>query len=618
MKLCLDTEEYNNKPNHKQVIQINKRIVKNQIDISPKQLASEIVKGKSFVPATFNKDADGKYKRQIKLWNSQQIICLDFDEGMTIEQAKREFKNNAMFIYTTFNHSSDHHKFRVVMAANKVITDYKELQVIYDYLHNKYPMADSSCTDGSRLFYGGKELIELNYNNRLCIDSIVNNNKNKLDSNKSHEGFRPYDNITINTNDSYVGTKSKSVETVDNTNVRLIKNKDINKLQKILKPKKVKFHTHEEVYEYLSKQDIQKYLGVNGKYFNCVFHEDNKPSANIYKNYNTDHYVYKCFSDKCTFKSGTIIKATERLLKCRRIDALKFLRKVYRIEYYETKWQKEQKEILEENMRYLISEQFKIDYPELHKRIKNYIGELYVIHSVAKDNLPAEGYTKDQVNALMFASVRYIEKICVSAGMRKNEDIKGMANKLGLFAYLGILFKLQEDQIPDFLLKEAKRQLMKNKEKLGAKSLNMVSFFEIPSYSDDILSFSEEKANEFKNKHLTMRGWSYEMLYRVLGKDEANRVYPQMKGKELSDKSKISTKMIEKETMRLLEKQGWVVEQQVLNNIKLSKNYKQKQIKRVLGELIEKYDLIRRRLNKDLKNKLNCNIKGYPYVIYKE
>lgn len=598
----LDTEKYTSKP--KNAGAITNRIINHPVDIEPEDLIKEIASGKSFVPCSLH-HKNGVIKRRIENWQSQQLICLDIDDGMTIDEALIEFKDSAMFIYTTFSHSDENHKFRVVMATNEPITKYSDFTSTISYWMNRYPMVDQSCKDGSRLFYGGDNIFLINLSNRIPI----------IYSDDSLEVFRPYNRITNNTNNAIVG--SKNLTQVHSNNIELIKSKDIEGLQFLINPLPITFHTHEEVYEYLSRQDLRKFLGLYDEYFNCIFHVDNSPSASIYVNPKTNHFVYKCFSGNCTFKNGTIIKCVERILKCNRIQALRFLRKVYRINYYETDWQKEQKEILEENMRYIRSDQFEQDYPELHKRIKNYLGELYIIHSIAKDNLPAEHYTEDQINSLFFASVRHIEKLCVRNGLRRNEDLKSMANKLSLFTYLGLLFKLKEDDIPEILLKEAKRELMKKKDKIGG-NIKLVSFFEIPSYSDQSLSFGEEKAIEFKDKHLTMRGWSYEMIHRVLGEDEASRVYPQLKGKELSERSKINTSVIEEVMNNILNEKGWVTEQQILEDIDLKKVYKEKQMKKALGEILDKYGLVRKRLNKDLKIKLNVNIDGYPFVMYRE
>src|SRR5690606_40000817 len=109
------------------------------VDISPEQLAREIKLGKTIVPAYLNKEVDGKITRSKDCWTSQEILCIDYDNEimidnpeyphrsndkkikvknitMSLEDAMDKFKNDAMFIYTSFNHKPDHPKFRVVRS----------------------------------------------------------------------------------------------------------------------------------------------------------------------------------------------------------------------------------------------------------------------------------------------------------------------------------------------------------------------------------------------------------------------------------------------------------------------------------------------------------------------
>ena len=46
-------------------------------------------------------------KRSIGYWHSQEIIALDFDDGMTLEEAVKAFSGEAVFIYTTFSHTEE-------------------------------------------------------------------------------------------------------------------------------------------------------------------------------------------------------------------------------------------------------------------------------------------------------------------------------------------------------------------------------------------------------------------------------------------------------------------------------------------------------------------------------
>lgn len=631
MKLMLDKTEYSSKPTNPGVITNN--IIKNPVDITPEELAQEIIKGKSFVPGYINTYVDGKLKRNIKCWTSQQIICLDFDNNknkqMSLSEAIEEFKDTAMFIYTTFSHNELHHKFRVVFSTDKIIENYSDyIIVINDLLNNYLDYVDEQCKDGSRLFYGGNELYVLNYNNRLNTSDILTNYHAKTQNDKN---LAKVEVIGV-TNSKNI----KNITTIGNTrnpqkeqksdHFELIKNKDIETLHNIIKPTPITFHTHEEVYDYLNKQDLTVFLGTYSDSFNCLFHNDKKPSAGIFVDGSNDHYIYKCFSSNCSFGAGKIRKCTERILQCDKVTALRFLRKVYMIDYYETEWQKHQKEILDENIRYLYSEDFKSEYPQLYSIIYRYLSDLMIVHEIAKNHLPAEGYSDEQIESLFFASLRHMNNVIGNAKGVNLSGHKRITDRISLFTYLGLLFKLKEDEIPEFLLKQAKKQAMDNKLILKQsgylkdyKSINLVSFYSIPSYSDNSLKYSTNKAVEYKENHFTMKGWSREMILRALGEEEANRIYPQMKNKKISELSKDVSLKIEESVLNYIDKHGYTTEELALKNVKLyfvgQNKFKHKQIKKILSEMLNKYDLIRVRLNKELKISLNINLEGYPFVI---
>ena len=67
--------------------------------------------------------------------------------------------------------------------------------------------------------------------------------------------------------------------------------KDFIKCQGITQKKR--FKTKDEFLKYIYKYDLKKFLGV-GRRFNCIFHDDEKPSACI-RLYDNSVYIYKCF-----------------------------------------------------------------------------------------------------------------------------------------------------------------------------------------------------------------------------------------------------------------------------------------------------------------------------------
>lgn len=168
----LDTYEYSSKPKGGEIGKLNNRLIKNDVNISVEDLARELEVGKTFAPACF-RSVNGQVKRSKEHWYSQQVIGLDFDDGMKLKDAINEFKDSAAFIYTTFSHTNEANKFRVIFILNKPSFNYCEVEYLLERLLKKYPMADNACKDCTRLFYGGKQQFKLNYENRITVNDYI-------------------------------------------------------------------------------------------------------------------------------------------------------------------------------------------------------------------------------------------------------------------------------------------------------------------------------------------------------------------------------------------------------------------------------------------------------------
>jgi hypothetical protein len=400
------------------------------------------------------------------------------------------------------------------------------------------------------------------------------------------------------------GTKPRSASAADN--LVQLGNKNISYLQERLQPEGVTLTSHDEVYDYLKKQDMQELLGLQGTTFNCLFHEDRNPSAGVIINEETGHHIYNCMSSHCGI-SLTIIQVVERLTKQNRVNSLRFLRKLYKVEYEETDWQKDRKEILYENQRLLFSPEFTHVYPEIDKMINRHTVVLSFLNQLSINYLQTENFTDKQGNPIFFASSRYLAQKC-------GKDAKRLNEKISLFTYLGLMRKVPEDEIPEFLLTKAKSEAAKKKQK------NLINFYSIPPYGEETFIFTKKKIKEYKEMGFTARGWGRELLLRTLGEEETNRVFPQMEGKKIPEKNQRITSQIEETAMRLIDHKGYVTESDILRMLVIegSQSAYEKQIKRTLPDMLSKYGLQRSRLNKELKIQLGIEeMDGYPIVMYR-
>ncbi|WP_017413475.1 CHC2 zinc finger domain-containing protein [Clostridium tunisiense] len=356
--------------------------------------------------------------------------------------------------------------------------------------------------------------------------------------------------------------------------------------------------SREELYNLIKQIDLIEFLGYGGVNCNCIFHEDHKPSASIYTNEENGHWLYKCHSTNCNFDNGSIIDVVMSLQGCNFSEAIKFICEVYGIDFIKNEDCKNDcaKE-LQNNIDYLQSGLMEKEYPNLFKRIKNYLPILIKFNEIAIEY----SYTGD---SMFFTSIRNI------ANQLGRNHHRRIGDRINLFAFLGLIYKLNDSDIPEEMLKKSKE--------LAEGYKNHISYYEIPQYSKEILDYAEYYATQFKECNMTMTGWSWELIYRTFGKGRADRVFPQLKGQRISKKaSKFSTQLANI-IMSLLEHKAYVTEKELLSFMEGAKSSNFINLKKTLQEILETYDLIKIRLNKQLKQKLSITSNGYGYIILKE
>lgn len=175
-KVHLHPIPYEYKPNSVQVASLSKTITSHTEELTAQELAEKLAQGHTVVLGLMN----GERKKANFI--SQQVLMLDFDNKVGDEKAKGDdyvtiadiladdwFKANAAFIYKTFSYQKDWEKFRVVFLLDQPLTKHEDVTEAYKWLMKAFPQADPSTKDCSRLFYGGEEYIEINFDNTLTI-----------------------------------------------------------------------------------------------------------------------------------------------------------------------------------------------------------------------------------------------------------------------------------------------------------------------------------------------------------------------------------------------------------------------------------------------------------------
>ena len=147
--LMIDMKEYAKKPQGQEVGAIQNRL--KATTTTPEGLIDYIGKGCSFKPALLS----GKGNND---WLSQQVIAVDFDNRANIDEELNrcsKLKKDPYFAYTTFSHTAEHHKFRLVFILDEPIKDKQEATDILKLFKATFPNADRSKFALSSLFFGG-------------------------------------------------------------------------------------------------------------------------------------------------------------------------------------------------------------------------------------------------------------------------------------------------------------------------------------------------------------------------------------------------------------------------------------------------------------------------------
>ncbi|OGO85382.1 MAG: hypothetical protein A2Y24_03390 [Clostridiales bacterium GWE2_32_10] len=179
-----DVKGYKQKPTAEETIAINNRITNTWLEFeidSLEFLAKKVGEdGHAFLTAGFFEyfnEKDYIPARRIKdFFNEQRVFALDFDGTISYDEVKLRLEQYGIpfgFSYETLS-SINRNKFRVVFVHACTIRNIRVAELIIKSLMEIFPEADPSCKDVTRLFFGGKKLIDINYtNNTFNVVNLV-------------------------------------------------------------------------------------------------------------------------------------------------------------------------------------------------------------------------------------------------------------------------------------------------------------------------------------------------------------------------------------------------------------------------------------------------------------
>ena len=610
MKLYLSSIGFTRKPNSFEIKKLISDFKNNLVDISLQDFAKEIsINGKTAVLANIENDILSKHTPII----GQELVMLDFDNKdlnnlYTIDDLEQDtfMQENACFIYRTFSdENSEVDKFRVVFHLDKLITNNSEIENIYQELFKKYPQADSSVGQTSRLFFGSNSGYEvIDWDNKLDTKCLLINEKVE-DSNilEVLSGEMLSENTPI-----YLLLKYKRYD--------LVKQKLGNEHSNI-------FPDDITASNYFKTRDMREFLEISDKNpFYDIFHKEDNPSASVYFAKDIHIYMYKCFSESNPFH-GDIIKVLKEYLGFRSFSqVMDLLIKVTdsEISYLSEIGQaKRDYNDFREQLKY---KQLEKNYPELYSYINRYEDEVIEIMDIMFDFTYLDK-TTGELQYLNYLSLDRITKY-VNDRLHKKNSKEKISNIMGLIVVLEMVTKLPPESLPV----ELKKNLI-DKQKHNSKQIRTSNVY-IPSID---LGKAFEIAKELKRNNITINSLGFEVIYRMFGLEKAKKDFPQayspleerklikMSNKD-SNLPKENIEFEDKVTKILfkeLKKQGYIFESDLIEiiskKLKMTKSTARYNYNKVRADIVNKYDLIRKRNDMVTNNKLKIKEKFTPKVI---
>ena len=142
--------------------------------------------------------------RKLHLPLTDRIIPLIADDYVEMDDIFHSewMKQHVAFLYKSFSYQDNWHKFRVVIFLDTILKDAQLVTDTYKWLMHRFPQADPAPKDCSRIFYGGTEVVEVDFKNiwtpqqlqeeRKPVDDAKFKDVNKLTRRQSSQMMRAY------------------------------------------------------------------------------------------------------------------------------------------------------------------------------------------------------------------------------------------------------------------------------------------------------------------------------------------------------------------------------------------------------------------------------------------
>lgn len=622
IKCMYFNHRFKDKPQGKQCGWVQKSLT--QVNITIENLADALCHGASFKPAVL---VGGN---KAENWYQQQLFGLDFDDGIRIEEVYNKVISLGItpcFMYTTFSHKEEHHKFRMIFCNDTVITNGNTRDKLQATLMGIIGGIDEVCFNRDRLFFGGKGQTVLypDYDTRINAESIIekywNDDFEQYISNAKPKSKKKKDNSAAGKKNKDADT-TKEHHTYENLNVKAIKEHDIEYLRKVLAHEPIEFETKNEFWDYIySELNIAELIDIDDpRSFCCVLHDDHNPSANIFITQNGVQ-KYRCCSENLTLNIKQLIELLGDFKS--EYKAIQFIMNIYNLSIKESQWSIEQRENIDLMISNITLNKFKELCPQADKNIKYAKDTFLMMLSIARNNVYSEKFSNDDGEIVFFVTNKRLAEYMGKGNSQKKID--KVSKYIKMLIYHDLIRILDDSQVPKELLFKAIKYSGTDR-----RTGKHVNFYAIPSWVIQQLSTIESNGVRWKEKGYRIAGISFDMFYRSEGFDVAASLYPQYKKKKneygeivnrtTTQASDERTLKISEVILQCIQRKGYCTEKEVVYILGNKYRYEvtETQIKRCLNEIMDSYGLKKVKANKVLKEQYHIKSDGYPNIIIED
>jgi len=183
----------------------------------------------------------------------------------------------------------------------------------------------------------------------------------------------------------------------------------------------------------------------------------------------------------------------------------------------------EVREILETNIEFLLSPEFRVCYPEVYSVIKTRINDLIALNSYAQKHISDESMIFFGSNKVLTAALG-------------TESLNRVIKSISLFALLGFVVKVPFKKLPKPILKKVREKVPEP---------HTINFFWIYDYNPTLMGEMKETALKLIENPIAISKLTVNYVLQHFGLEKAKEVYPQ--SWRQADKDIISQKLRERE-----------------------------------------------------------------------